>query len=68
MDTIVAGKAQELTGLDQDTIVEQGGNGALEIIAWILMAGCLPGVRGEHIYYEPISEWITDLGGLALQP
>jgi len=68
MTTLVAGKGEDLIRLTQETILEQGGNGALELIAWIFMAGCVPGVSGETIYYEAIPEWITGMGGLALQP
>jgi protocatechuate 4,5-dioxygenase beta chain/2'-aminobiphenyl-2,3-diol 1,2-dioxygenase large subunit len=63
---LISGKGRELSQLDQETILREGGNGGLEIISWIFMAACLPGARGEQIYYEPVPEWITGMAGIAL--
>jgi aromatic ring-opening dioxygenase catalytic subunit (LigB family) len=63
---LVSGRGAELARLTQATILEQAGNGGLELTAWLFAAGCLPGARGEQIYYEPMPAWITGMGGIAL--
>jgi hypothetical protein len=35
---------------------------------WIFAAATVPQSRGEEIFYEPMPEWITGLGGIALTP
>ena len=66
IDKIVAGRAEELTSLSPSEIVEQSGNGGMEIVNWIMAAATLPGRTGERIYYEPIPQWLTGVGGIAL--
>lgn len=66
MDTIISGRGAELAALSSDDILERGGNGGLEVINWICMAGAVPGARGERIYYEPVPEWLTGMGGIAM--
>ncbi len=66
IDAMVAGRGSDLAALGADEILMQGGNGGLEIMNWIFAAGCLPGRTGERIYYEPIPEWLTGMGGVAL--
>ncbi len=64
--TITAGKAAELAELSPAEIVEQSGNGGMEVINWIMAAATAPGCRGEAIYYEPIPQWLTGVGGIAM--
>jgi 2'-aminobiphenyl-2,3-diol 1,2-dioxygenase, large subunit len=66
MQTIIAGRAPELAKLSSAEIVEQGGNGGLEIVSWLMAAATVPGRSGEIIYYQPIPEWFTGLGGVVL--
>jgi 2'-aminobiphenyl-2,3-diol 1,2-dioxygenase, large subunit len=61
------GQPEALTGLSNEQIVQQGGNGGLEICCWLLAAGAAPGWRGEVVYYEPMPEWFTGMGGLELK-
>lgn len=46
-------------------IEEEGGNGGLEIIHWLFMAAAAGARRSEIIYYEPMKEWMTGMGGIA---
>lgn len=62
------GATQQLAGLSTPQIIEQGGNGGLEIINWLLAAGAAPEWRGETVYYEPMPEWFTGMGGMELRP
>ena len=66
MDAIISGRGGELAKLSSGEILEHGGNGGLEVINWICMAGAVPGTRGERIYYEPVPEWLTGMGGIAM--
>jgi hypothetical protein len=38
----------------------------MEIVTWLMAAATLPGRTGEQIYYEPIPQWLTGVGGIAL--
>lgn len=66
MDALIAGRAQDLTAWSQEEIVANGGNGALEVVSWVAMAGAMPGAKGERIYYEDLPQWMTGLGGVEL--
>jgi hypothetical protein len=68
IERMAAGCSEELARLSADEILEVSGNGGLEITAWLFMAGALPGGRGEKLYYEPIPQWISGMGGLSLSP
>lgn len=65
---MIAGKSEELAALSAETITEASGNGGLELTAWLFMAGAVPRGRGEKLYYEPMPEWISGMGGLTLTP
>ena len=60
------GAVETLIGLDDDYILENGGNGALEIRNFICAMGAMSGLRGEIrgrvIAYEPMPSLITGLG------
>lgn len=66
IDRLIGGEGEGLAGLSNAELLERGGNGALELGAWIFLAGCAPNARGECIYYEPIPQWITGMGGIEL--
>lgn len=60
------GDAESLIRIDTETILEKGGNGAIEIRNFICAMGAVAGLRGKSvgriICYEPMPEWITGLG------
>lgn len=62
LEQVVSGNAQALIDLVDDDIVRQGGNGALEIRAFLFAMGFTGGQSGGVIGYEPAPEWITGLG------
>lgn len=68
MERIASGNATELADLSADDVTREAGNGGLEIVSWLFMAGTLPGAGGEILYYEPILPWLSGMGGLALTP
>jgi 2'-aminobiphenyl-2,3-diol 1,2-dioxygenase, large subunit len=66
MNTVISGQAADLAKLTAADIIEQGGNGGLEIVNWLIAAATVPGRSGEIIYYQPMTEWFTGLGGVVL--
>ncbi len=56
-----------LAALSDEQIIEQGGNGALEIRNWIVaMAAMDASYEARVLAYEPVPEWITGLGFVEL--
>jgi 2'-aminobiphenyl-2,3-diol 1,2-dioxygenase, large subunit len=66
MNAIISGRASELAKMSSAEIVKQGGNGGLEIVNWLIAAATVPDRSGEIIYYEPIPQWFTGMGGIVL--
>jgi len=62
LDHIAVGDAEALIGLDDDWILEYGGNGAMEIRHFLCAMGAFPEGRGEVLAYEAVPQWITGLG------
>lgn len=62
LETVGRGDVQKLISLVDAEVLEQSGNGALEIKNWITAMGFLGDCRGEIIEYQPINEWVTGLG------
>ena len=65
---IVSGRGRELAGLTSEEIRRDAGRSGLEVMHWIFAAATVPHARGEEIFYEPMPEWITGMGGIALTP
>lgn len=65
---LVSGRAHELAALTSEQIRLDAGRSGLEVMHWIFAAATVPGARGEEIFYEPMPEWITGMGGIALTP
>lgn len=65
-DLFHEGRAEELSRLTAAEILQSAGNGALELINWLVVAGALHGKRGEKIYYERMPEWFTGMAGLQI--
>lgn len=68
LDCVVRGDAKTLIDLSDEYVLENGGNGALEIRTFLVAMGALDASKGEVIAYEPVREWITGLGFAALNP
>lgn len=63
-----AGDAARLTQWSLADVESEGGNGGLEVLCWMVMAGAVPGVRAERVYYENVEPWISGMGGIAAIP
>jgi protocatechuate 4,5-dioxygenase beta chain len=57
-----------LSNLSDAYILENGGNGGMEIRNWACAMGVLEGAEGEIIAYEAVPEWVTGLGFVQLHP
>ncbi len=62
LEQLSSGNARALIDLDDDDIIKKGGNGALEIRAFLFAMGFTGARTGAVIGYEPAPEWITGLG------
>ena len=59
---IEQGNVQALLDLDDGEIIENGGNGALELKNWMVALGILGQYAAETLAYEPIPEWVCGCG------
>ena len=66
MDYACTGNLAAIQGLSDDYILDNGGNGGMEIRQWAVAMGAMPGARGEIIDYAPVREWVTGLGFVQL--
>ena len=65
---LVAGEAERMIELTDAEILDQGGNGAMEIRNFLCAMAMVPGAGGTVIAYEPVPAWITGLGFAELRP
>lgn len=66
MDLMITGRGAELAHLSNASILDDAGNGGLEVSAWIALAGAVPGATGEKLYYEALPSWASGMGGVAM--
>ncbi len=62
MDAVERGDHQALMDLSDSEIIEDAGNGALEIKNWLVALGFMGDGVGETIDYVPVNEWVTGCG------
>jgi 2'-aminobiphenyl-2,3-diol 1,2-dioxygenase, large subunit len=68
LQLIVSGQAESLAAVPAARIEEQAGNGGLELLNWLCMAGSVPGRTGEVVFYEPMRKWSTGMAGISMFP
>jgi len=61
------GDIEGLIALPEQMVLEEAGNGAIEIKNWLCALGMLPNARAETIAYEPIPAWVTGCGFVELK-
>lgn len=54
--------------LSDGQLVSEGGNGANEIRAWLIMAAVLGHARGRTLCYAPMPEWLTGMAVAEIRP
>lgn len=62
LDMVARGDIESLIALPDELILNEGGNGCLEIKNWICAMGAFPGFLAELIVYEEMPEWVTGMG------
>lgn len=62
MKMVEDGDIEGLIALPDDLVLEQAGNGAIEIKNWICAMAAVPEAKGLTIAYEPVIPWITGCG------
>ncbi|PCG13097.1 MULTISPECIES: subunit of meta cleavage enzyme [Sphingomonadaceae] len=69
IEALASGDLGDLSGMGVPELLDQAGNGGLEIVNWIMVAAMAAGRgwRGERIYYEPMPQWMTGMGGMAFR-
>lgn len=65
--TIAAGRAASIARFSAAEIEERAGNGGLEILNWMMMSVATGEPKGETVFYEPIPQWFTGMGGIAMR-
>ncbi|MGE0114424.1 MAG: hypothetical protein AB7T07_06035 [Steroidobacteraceae bacterium] len=65
-DLFASGKAEEISKLSTAEVLRNLGNGGMEIINWMVMAGAVHGKPGHKLYYEAIPQWFTGMSGLQM--
>jgi len=66
LETIAGGDAISLSSLSAEVIEREAGNGGLELVTWLCMAGAVYPAGGEVVFYEPMEAWLTGLGGIVM--
>ena len=66
IDIIVSGNGKDIAAMTTEEILNQAGNGGLEILNWMMMSATVPKAKGNKIFYEPMPEWFTGIGGIAM--
>ena len=68
LNDLSRGAWSDWVGLPESDVAAEAGNGGLEIIHWLFMATALQATSAEVIYYEPLVEWMTGMGGVEAFP
>jgi len=68
LEDIAQARVDHMAGRDSADILAVAGNGGLEIAAWITVAGAVPDMAGECLFYEAIPEWATGMAGVEWKP
>lgn len=55
-----------LCALSDQYIIDNGGEGGMEVRNYACAMGAVPGARGELLGYEAVPEWVTGLGFVQL--
>ena len=62
LEMVSQGDVEGLIALPDEMVLEEAGNGCLELRNWICAMGALPGAKPEVMAYEAIQEWVTGCG------
>jgi 2,3-dihydroxyphenylpropionate 1,2-dioxygenase len=66
LQLVAMGKGNDLADYTYEHIESSGGNGGQEIRTWMTLLGAIPERRASYTFYEPIPEWLTGVGMVAM--
>lgn len=64
---VTEGDLDAITRMTDAEILEEAGNGALEIRTWVAASACAGGLGGERLAYAPMYPWVTGIGIVELE-
>lgn len=64
MDILRRGDLPMLAQMPLEQILEEGGNGGLEVVCWLAAAAAAGGAGGEIYHYQPMESWFTGMGAM----
>lgn len=66
MASITSGDAESLSRMSLDELEKETGNGGLELVTWLCVAGAVAPRGGKQVFYEPMEAWLTGLGAVVM--
>lgn len=67
LEDMVTGQAEKWLKKTMADIEQEAGNGGLEIVNWLILAAAVPQSGADIVYYEPVPEWMTGMGGVVMR-
>jgi len=62
LDLVGRNDIDSLAQMTDSHIIDEAGNGALEVRNWIVAMSAVPRLRSQVMAYEPVDAWVTGLG------
>jgi protocatechuate 4,5-dioxygenase beta chain len=59
LDLVQAGDVAGLAALSDQQILDEGGNGAMEVRNWLCAMAAVPGSHPHIVSYQPVPQWVT---------
>lgn len=66
LDQACALDIDAIASLTNEEILEDGGNGAMELRNWVVTMAAVQADAAELLEYQPVPQWVTGLGFVAL--
>jgi aromatic ring-opening dioxygenase catalytic subunit (LigB family) len=67
LERMVEGDLDAFASMTDEEILEEAGNGALEIRTWVTALACAGGRGGKQLAYAPMYQWVTGIGIVELE-
>jgi predicted class III extradiol MEMO1 family dioxygenase len=66
LELVAEGDLESIVAMTDDEILEDAGNGALEIRTWVVASACAGERGGQLLAYAPMYPWVTGIGIMEL--
>lgn len=67
LQLVADGDLDAIVGMTDEDILEEAGNGALEIRTWVVASAYAGGAGGKLLAYAPMYPWVTGIGIVELE-